>query len=244
VSDGGAEQVAEAAPAKASAPRLVPKDAATIILVDREASEPKLLMGKRHEGVRFMPGKYVFPGGRVEPEDGRVNIAGAYAPHVERRLQAGVQRPSITRARAYGLAAIRELAEETGLLIGETETGAFEPRGEAWKPFADADVFPSLEGLHFVARAITPPGRPKRFDTRFFAGDASLVTAKVDGIVTADAELVELVWVSLSEARALDLPAITRIVIDDLARRMDEGLERDLPVPFYRQGSKSERAYL
>ncbi|GLK75444.1 NUDIX hydrolase [Methylopila jiangsuensis] len=226
-------------PAAPKAPeRLTPKDAATIILVDREAAEPKVLMGKRHEAVRFMPGKYVFPGGRVEADDGRVNIAGAYSPHVERRLQAQVRRPSISRARAYGLAALRELAEETGLLIGERETGAFIARNDAWAPFAEADVFPSLEGLHFVARAITPPGRPKRFDTRFFAADAALVAHRIDGVVTPDAELVDLVWVSFTEAAELDLPPITRMILNDLQRRIDDGLERDLAVPYYRKGSQ------
>lgn len=226
-------------PATPKAPeRLTPKDAATIILVDREAEEPKLLMGKRHEAVRFMPGKYVFPGGRVEADDGRVNISGAYSPHVERRLQAEVRRPSISRARAYGLAALRELAEETGLLIGERETGAFVARNEAWAPFAEADVFPSLEGLHFVARAITPPGRPKRFDTRFFAADAALISHRIEGVVTPDAELVDLVWVSFTEAGELDLPPITRMILKDLKRRIDDGLERDLPVPYYRKGSQ------
>jgi 8-oxo-dGTP pyrophosphatase MutT (NUDIX family) len=243
VSDGGAEQVADAAPARTAAPRLVPKDAATIILIDRSKRKPRLLMGKRHDGVRFMPGKYVFPGGRVEPGDGRVNIAGAYAPHVERRLQALVRRPSITRARAYGLAALRELAEETGLLVGEP-IDSFEPRSESWRAFTQAGVFPSLDGLWFVARAITPPGRPRRFDTRFFAADSSLVAGTVEGIVTPDAELVELVWVTLDEARGLDLPAITRMVIADLAERLDAGLEQDAPVPFYREGSKSERAFI
>lgn len=220
---------------------MVPKDAATVILVDRSRKAPKLLMGKRNEGVKFMPGKFVFPGGRVEPEDGRVNIAGAYADHVERRLLEQVRRPSFTRARAYGLAALRELAEETGLLVGLPGTGLFEPRSAAWKVFADADVFPSLDGLHFIARAITPPGRSRRFDTRFFAADASVVSAKVEGVVTPDAELVELVWVSFADARKLDLPAITRLIVDDLAKRLDDGLERDLPVPYYRKGSKSER---
>lgn len=240
----GEEQGVVAPAARPASVRLVPKDAATIILVDRSRKVPKLLMGKRNEGVRFMPGKFVFPGGRVEADDGRVNIAGAYLAHVERRLQGQVRRPSITRARAYGVAALRELAEETGLLIGERGTGAFAARGPHWAAFADADVFPSLEGLHFVARAVTPPGRPRRFDTRFFAADAKLVAARLEGIVTPDAELVELVWVSLDDARKLDLPAITRIVIDDLARRLDDGLERDLPVPYYRGGSKSERAFI
>lgn len=240
---GGEEQgVIAPSPAKAPAVRLVPKDAATIILVDQTRKKsPKVLMGKRHDGVKFMPGKYVFPGGRVEAEDGRVNIAGAYADHVERRLLEQVRRPSFTRARAYGLAALRELAEETGLLVGEPGTGLFEARNDSWKAFAEADVFPSLDGLSFIARAITPPGRPRRFDTRFFAADASVVAAKIEGVVTPEAELVELVWVSLADARKLDLPTITRIVLDDLARRLDEGLERDLPVPYYLQGSKSER---
>ena len=216
---------------------LVPKDAGTLILIDRAGPKPKLLMGKRSERVRFMPGKFVFPGGRVEADDGRVNVAGTYAAHVERKLQARVQRSSVTRARAYGLAAIRELAEETGLLIGDRDSGPFTPRGPSWAAFAEAEVFPSLEGLWFVARAITPPGRSRRFDTRFFAADASLIAGTVEGVVTTEAELVELVWVTLAEARGLDLPAITGLVLTDLAARLNAGLERDAPVPFYRQGS-------
>lgn len=198
-------------------------------------------MGRRHEGVRFMPGKFVFPGGRVEPSDGRVNVAGTYSAHVERRLMERVSRASVTRARAYGLAAIRELAEETGLLLGDRDSGPFAAEGEGWRPFGEAGVFPTLEGLWFVARAITPPGRPRRFDTRFFAADASLVAHRVEGIVSPDAELVELVWTSLDDARELDLPAITRLVLNELAERLDAGLESDTPVPFYRGGSASVR---
>ncbi|MFJ5487262.1 hypothetical protein ACIKTA_06345 [Hansschlegelia beijingensis] len=80
----------ESAAPQSRKPRQPIRDAATLILLDRSASEPKVLMGRRHHAVRFMPGKYVFPGGRVEPEDGRVNVAGTYAPHVERSLQARV----------------------------------------------------------------------------------------------------------------------------------------------------------
>lgn len=217
------------------------RDAATLIVLDRSGAEPKMLMGRRHEGVRFMPGKYVFPGGRVEATDGRVNVAGAYAGHVERRLLAHVARPSFTRARAYGLAAIRELAEETGLMIGDVGCGPFAARAEGWEAFAEAGVFPSLEGLSLVARAITPPGRPRRFDTRFFAADSSLVAKRREDVVTPESELVALAWVTFAEARALDLPAITRIVLTDLEQRLEHGLERDMPTPFYRQGSQSGR---
>ncbi len=43
-----------------------PVDAATLILVDRTVATPKVLVGKRHDKVVFMPGKFVFPGGRVD----------------------------------------------------------------------------------------------------------------------------------------------------------------------------------
>lgn len=217
------------------------RDAGTLILIDREGAEPKVLMGRRHEASPFMPGKFVFPGGRVEAADGRVNVAGVYPAHVERRLQERVKRPSISRARAYGLAAIRELAEETGLLVGDRDSGPFASPGSTWDSFSEAEVFPSLESLTLIARAITPTGRPRRFDARFFAADANAIGARRDGVVTPDAELVELVWVTLKDARRLDLPNITAAVLKDLAERIEDGLERDAPVPFYPKGSSGVR---
>lgn len=222
-------------------PRQPIRDAATLILIDSSGREPKLLMGRRHAAVRFMPGKFVFPGGRVEASDGQINVAGTYAPHVERRLQARVRRPSITRARAYGLAAIRELAEETGILVGDREAGPFAARQETWRAFSEAGVFPSLESFSLIARAITPTGRPRRFDARFFAADASAIGARREGVVSDDAELVELVWVTLDDARKLDLPNITATVLRDLADRLDAGLDRDAPLPFYPKGSSGAR---
>jgi len=217
------------------------RDAGTLILIDRESGAPKVLMGRRHAASPFMPGKFVFPGGRVEAADGRVNVAGVYPAHVERRLQERVKRPSISRARAYGLAAIRELAEETGILVGDRDSGPFASPGSTWDAFAHAEVFPSLENLTLIARAITPTGRPRRFDARFFAADASAIGAQRDGVVTPEAELVELVWVTLDDARGLDLPNITAAVLNDLAERLDQGLERDMPVPFYPKGSSGVR---
>ena len=230
---------------KADKPDAQPvRDAATLILIDSSGSEPKLLMGRRHKDVRFMPGKFVFPGGRVEAGDGRVNVAGVYAPHVERRLQERVRRPSVTRARAYGLAAIRELAEETGILVGDTESGPFESKDETWRVFAEAGVFPSLESFALIARAITPVGRPRRFDARFFAADASAIGARREGVVTTDSELVEVVWVTIDDARKLDLPNITAVVLKELAQRLEDGLGRDAPLPFYPRGSSGGRELL
>ena len=106
-----------------------------------------------------MPGKFVFPGGRVEPEDRRMAAAGALDPHVEAKLNVRVRRPSPGFARAIALAAIRETFEETGLVIGITRAwrAGIPPPG-AWSRFAATGVYPILDGIDFLARAITPPG--------------------------------------------------------------------------------------
>jgi 8-oxo-dGTP pyrophosphatase MutT (NUDIX family) len=97
---------------------------------------------------------------------------------------------------------------------------------------------PDLGGLYFVARAITPPRRVKRFDTRFFVADAGAVVHRVEGLVTPDTELVELVWMPLSQARALDMVTVTKVVLGELETRLAEGLSHQQPVPFYRMINK------
>lgn len=215
-------------------PNVRPKDAATIMIIDQSSPKPQVLFGKRHDGHKFMPGKFVFPGGRLEAADRKMTCAGMLDETVEQRLAARCVRESASRGRALALAAIRESFEETGLLIGSTEFGTPEnaPAGD-WAAFASHGVFPELEPLHFVARAITPPRRPKRFDTRFFAVDASAIAKRIDGVVGPDSELTELVWKPLDEAMTLDLPAITRTILNELKDRIDAGFGRHLPVPFY-----------
>jgi 8-oxo-dGTP pyrophosphatase MutT (NUDIX family) len=217
-----------------SHPNLRPRDAATLILLDRAGPVPKVLMGRRHDSHKFMPGKFVFPGGRVERYDGRMPAVGQLAAEVETRLLRGVQRPSAVKARAFALAAVRETCEETGVLLGRHRDVAPIVPAESWRAFAEASIYPDLTCLHFVARAITPPRRARRFDTRFFAADAEAIGHRIDDIVGAHTELVELVWVPIEEAKHLDLPTITQVVLDELQRRTAAGLGPELPVPFYR----------
>ncbi|NIX77713.1 NUDIX domain-containing protein [Microvirga terricola] len=226
----------ETTPPPAKAPVLRPADAATLIILDRKAKKPKVLMGKRHAGHKFMPGKYVFPGGRIEAEDRAMPVAGALHPRAEQALMARVTKPSLQRCRTLALAAIRETFEETGLLLGSKDYGSPEstPKG-AWESFGEHGVFPDLEGLQLIGRAITPPRQIKRFDTRFFAIDRSAVADQVDGVVGPDSELVDLVWVSFAEARDLDLHHITDAVLTDLESRIASGFIHELPVPFYHQ---------
>jgi 8-oxo-dGTP pyrophosphatase MutT (NUDIX family) len=221
------------------------RDAATMLVIDRTGQIPKVLLGRRHHGHKFMPGKYVFPGGRVELTDRRMSAATPLDRRVEARLMKEVRYPSAQKSRGFPLAAIREVFEETGLVLGTKADGPARPPSEEWSKFARSGVAPDLAAVHFIARAITPPGRPRRFDTRFFAVDADAVAARIDGVVGPDTELVELVWMPTEESMKLDMPGITMAVLEELKIRTAEGFTHDLPVPFYRmQRSKRVREFL
>lgn len=217
-----------------TAPYVRPKDAATLILVDRSGHVPRVLLGKRHARHKFMPGKFVFPGGRVDPADKQMPAATALHPAAQANLLKRLVRPSQVKARAFALAAIRETFEETGLVLGvpAPEIPAV-PKGP-WSAFAQAKILPDLGALHFVGRAVTPPGRLRRFDARFFTLDASAIAHRVEGMTGPDAELVELVWMPLAQAKELDLPAVTGVMLEELDARIADGFGHDLPVPFYR----------
>src|SRR5882724_13273596 len=85
-----------------------PVDAATLILIDRSGAIPKVLVGKRHDKVVFMPGKFVFPGGRVDTSDGKVPVAAPIPKALEGNLLKGSPKISAARARSLAVAAIRE----------------------------------------------------------------------------------------------------------------------------------------
>src|SRR5215813_3149968 len=209
------------------------KDAATLILIDRSGAEPKVLLGKRHDRHVFMPGKFVFPGGGVDPSDEHMPVARELDKQAEMHLLQRFPDGSTSRARALALAAIRETCEETGLLLGTRAEAANVPAGP-WEAFAQHGLLPDLSAIHFVGRAITPPGRPRRFDARFFTMDASAIAHRIAGITGPDAELIELVWMPLSDAKRLDMPAVTGVMLEELDGRVADGLGHDLPVPFYR----------
>ncbi len=213
-----------------------PKDAATLILVRRDASKPRVLMGKRSGRHDFMPDKYVFPGGRADPQDGRVTAYSELSATNELRLRHHSRR----LPRGLALTAIRETFEETGLLIGRSaEMPARAPAG--WQPLYDLDIAPCLDGLHFIGRAITPPYRPKRFDARFFMAMAEDVL--IDQRPPLDsAELHDLQWVTLADTLDLDLPSVTRFMLGEIEARLSS--QSDPGPPFLRwtqAGHKTDR---
>jgi len=219
--------------------RLRPKDAATLVLVRRDADGFRVLMGQRHGSMAFMANKYVFPGGRVDACDARLKIGGDFKAQVRDRL---LREVSETRARALALAAIRETFEETGILVGERCKDS--PRTKsAWSKFLAQGVMPKLDQLDYIARAITPPNRPRRFDARFFMADAAAIARESEAAHTG--ELLTPCWLSLAEARAIDIPAITRAVLAEVEARVGGDNPPARAVPFFRfVRGKSRRDFL
>lgn len=210
-----------------------PRDAATLILLDRSGRDVRVLIGRRHRAHAFMPGKFVFPGGRTDPSDSRIPVLAGLHPDEESKLVGSGSRASAARARAIALSAVRETYEEAGFLIGRR--GDFSTSRADWQGFADHGVHPSLENLRYIARAITPPGRVRRFDTRFLAAWRDDVALELpEGGPTH--ELEELIWLSIGEAKQADIPAITKTVLDTLEKRLadDPDLAPGGPVSFFR----------
>jgi 8-oxo-dGTP pyrophosphatase MutT (NUDIX family) len=170
-------------------PRAVrPRHAASLIVYRGDADDVSMLMGMRGAKHRFMPNRLVFPGGAVDRTDLDAPSASPLSPHTEHLLRKSA---NARLAHGLGIAAARELHEETGLSLG---------------------VPPHLNALHLLARAVTPPPGPIRFNARFFAVDARHVTGALGG----DGELEGLRFYAMQEALELDLAMPTRRVLERL----------------------------
>ncbi|SLN56831.1 NUDIX domain protein [Pseudoruegeria aquimaris] len=206
------------------------RNAATVILVRDGAHGPQVLMGQRGAGAAFMPNKFVFPGGAVDAADAAVPLAGAPPRGCAARLR---EESDPALVNALYVAAIRELWEETGQILGEPGPWPTPEVPEDWKAYAATGHRPSPEGLHFFFRAITPPGRPRRFDARFFVARAEALRSDPDDFSRASDELSHLHWVPLAEARSYDLPFITEVVLAELTKALRSGRMPET-VPFFR----------
>jgi len=210
------------------------RHAATVIVLRDRASDPHVLMGQRGAQAAFMPNKFVFPGGALDAADADVPLAAPLPPICAERL---TEDSATDLSHALAAAAIRELWEETGLILGTP--GAWPgPAPEDWTEFAASGHLPSADALQFVFRAITPPGRPRRFDARFFLVDASAVASDLDDFSAAQDELSHLQWVRLSQARDYDLPFITEVVLAEVEARAHDPAP-PASVPFFRNDDEA-----
>ncbi|EEE37246.1 hydrolase, nudix family [Rhodobacteraceae bacterium KLH11] len=191
------------------------RNAATVIVLRDRFDDPSILMGQRGAKAAFMPNKFVFPGGAVDSADAGIALSSPLPDLCVERL---TQQSEPDLHNALAAAAIRELWEETGLILGQPGPWS-DPIPPDWQSFAEKGYRPSAEALQFVFRAVTPPGRPRRFDARFFLVDAGAIQGDLDDFTHASDELSHLQWVKISQAREFDLPFITEVVLAEIAAR-------------------------
>jgi len=220
-----------------SCPVIKPKPAGTLLILDEQNGQPHVLMGRRHKAHTFMPDVFVFPGGRVDRPDNHAPFhSDLTKPTLERLMASGLKSLAThRRARAFALAAIRETFEEVGMLIGTPLRQDTNETNPVWAPFLNHKQVPNLEPLRYVARAVTPPGWIRRYDTRFFTVTRAAVSLELQDSPTD--ELSELTWVPLDRTDEYEIPRITQMVLKDVTDRIAaEGtleLRDDHAVPVY-----------
>ena len=187
------------------------RPAASTVLWRNGPTGPEVLMGQRGAQAAFMPSKYVFPGGAIDAADADMPRDVFLHPRCIQRLRLncpdGAPGPD-----AIVTAALRELAEETGLHLSPGSSAG--------------------GGLRFIFRAITPHGRSRRFDARFLLADATNIIGNPNDFSAASDELSHLHWVALTQARRLDLPFITEVVLAEIGHLLRKNQDGD-GVPFF-----------
>ena len=206
------------------------KDAATTIVLRDRDSRPRVLMGQRGQGAVFMPGKFVFPGGAVDANDHTVPVGDLAEIEKARLSDRSALSPDALIA-----ASIRELWEETGLILGRPAPWSDAPQG--WRGFAASGHRPNGAACRMFFRAVTPIGRPRRFDARFLLVEADALVSDPDDFGRAEDELSHLQWVALDEARNFDLPFITQVVLSELIAHV-AGDGRIDTVPFFQNNDE------
>ena len=211
-----------------------PKRSASLILIDRQGSTPRLLLGRRDSSQKFMPDKYVFPGGKTDRHDHRMTVVADLQDSDRQRLMSALgSRASHAKARSIALSAIRETQEETGLLLGAHHSVPISAVG--WSAFTTNSLAPDLSLFRLIARAVTPPIYRHRYDTHFFATFRDQSLHEAHSRLTPSDELLDPNWFTFLQAKKLDLPEITRTILHDIETRLmsDPDLSGDSLIPYY-----------
>ncbi len=215
------------------------RDAATVILLRQKKDNTYVLMGQRGKKAVFMPSKYVFPGGAVDADDGNVQLF----KNIDKKGIDLLHKYSEKKiAKELSVAAIRELWEEAGLRLCAKvdEVATISP---GWENFCDGTYLPDASNLEYVFRAITPPGRPRRFDARFFICRAENVHGNLDDFSSASTELSHLQWIDINEVKSLNLPFITEVVLNEVKEIIKDGPNKK-GIPFFKHGVSSDFIFI
>jgi glyoxylase-like metal-dependent hydrolase (beta-lactamase superfamily II)/8-oxo-dGTP pyrophosphatase MutT (NUDIX family) len=204
------------------------KAASLLLLRDSEQGLQVLMLRRAEREGDMRSGAAVFPGGVLDPADSLAHPVcvgdGHAASDATASARLGLQQSGLD----YWVAAVRETFEEVGLLLA---VGHFDiTQLQAWREklqagqgsmaafCAEHGLQLDLRGMAYYSHWLTPPGHPKRFDTRFFA-----VQAPVGQVAVADeGEALELMWLTprdaLNPQRGLKLLPVTRRTLQDLGR--------------------------
>ena len=213
------------------------RSAATVIVVRNKHKNPSVLMGQRGVNAAFMPSKFVFPGGAVDDQDLSIDIKKSINEVCKNRLLKENENGSWSGLVA---AAIRELFEETGQIIGVEQEWAEVPSNR--EEFAKTGYVPDASHMSFVFRAITPPGRPRRFDARFFLIQAEELQTNLDDFSMASDELSHLQWIPLKDTKNFDLPFITQVVLAEITGNLTKS-GPPAGVPFFQNTTEESLIY-
>jgi 8-oxo-dGTP pyrophosphatase MutT (NUDIX family) len=200
-----------------------PRDAASLILLREGRGGLEVLLGRRGKGARFMPGRYVFPGGRATAEDAQ--------PWAGERADPAALFLALKRA------ALRETYEETGLVVGEPHRGALKANG-ALSPVEEAyraaGLAPAPALLRLVGRAITPTASPIRFHARFFVADGRHAAGR---LVPCE-ELDDIHWHAVAGEPPQPMQNVTRFMLR-CAIEAWRGAAPEHPPLYWHRGARS-----
>ena len=189
-----------------------PRNAASLVLLKEDNEDIKVLLGKRSSKAKFMPGAWVFPGGVIDKKDFKQNITSSLDSKIIKKLAVA---NNFNLANALAVTAIRETAEETGLLLGKFNKNVPNKNLDLQNGIdllSSHNLVPDLSKISYLGRAITPTFSPIRFHARFFVADARYLKGKIK---TTD-ELVEIDWISVQQARELPMADVTEFMIQEL----------------------------
>ena len=158
-------------------------------------------MGRRHASHAFMPNKFVFPGGRVDPADCRVEPIADLDPAVRDKLMARMRGTDPGRARGLAMAAIHETFEEVGIIIGRAANKQRPAsRSSTWRAFLETGYRPDFRRCDCSqGDPAARPSAPLRHAV--FIAEASAAVNLDEPARAASEELLDPYWVTIEEAR-------------------------------------------
>ena len=210
------------------------ENAASIVVVRYDNKYPMVLMGKRNANSSFMPDKYVFPGGKVDLDDLKINLANEINVTCRANLDYA-SNPKLVNGLCA--ASIRELFEETGHILG-IKGKWDETAPDNWREFLKSGYRPDAAGLRFIFRAVTPPGYKRRFDTRFFLVNAEWLATDLSYFFTFSDELLDLRWIRLERATDFDIPFITSLVLNEV-ENISSGNSNRTQIPYFKDNDEN-----